>query len=214
MRRVIQIGPTLLLLIAAVATMLLEVWEYRRGADVCQLWYTRSVKKRDIVDNARNALAALSDAEVRAQDYVLTGETVYSEAYANDIRAWQDEDGALELVAKNDPATSLAQDLSTAGTRTLDELALVVSLYEKSGRDAALERIRKSSAIVYLDQARDAVKQIQTADGGAMDGNSELILRSLLFLARLAEGAAALFLMAIAGTLLSIFKIRRVVAKG
>jgi hypothetical protein len=49
--------------------------------------YTQAVKQRDISDTVRNAVSALQDAELREQDYVLTGETTYSEAYADDIRA-------------------------------------------------------------------------------------------------------------------------------
>src|ERR1700683_2996435 len=147
MRRKFQIGTAALLLIAAGATMVLDVREYRRGSDGYSRSYTRSTKKHDIVDAARNALSALADAELRVQDYVLTGETVYSEAYAGDLRTWEDESAALELVAANYTATPIVQDFSKAGKRTLSELALLLSLYEKSGREAALDRIRKSSGI-------------------------------------------------------------------
>lgn len=115
MRGKIQIGAAVLLLIAAAATMALVVREYRRDSDACRLLYTRSVKKHDIAEAARNALFALNDAGIRAQDYVLTGETVYSEAYAEDIRTWQNESGALELVAANDPATALVRDFLESG---------------------------------------------------------------------------------------------------
>src|SRR5579863_8206324 len=99
MRRRIQIGAAAFMPIAAVAVLGLIVRECLRDSDAYRLLYTRSVKKHDIVDAARNALSALSDAEIREQNYVLTGETVYSAAYADDIRAWEDESAALELVA-------------------------------------------------------------------------------------------------------------------
>jgi len=209
MRRKIQTFAAALLLIAAMATLALVIGEYRRAGDACRLLYTRSVKKRDIVDAARNALFALNDAELREQNYVLTGETLYSEAYAEDLRTWQDELASLELVARNDPATTLVQDFSQAGTRTVSELALVVSLYEKSGRDAALERIRKSSGIVYLDQARNSVVKIQEVDGGSSDGTMGIIARALSSLRRLAEGGVALFLLVVSGTLLLVLELRR-----
>ena len=131
--------------------------EYRSYRASSNLVYTRSVKKRDIVDAARNALSALTDAELQEQDYALTGETVYSEAYAGDVRTWGDESAALGLVARNDPAKALVDDFSKAGAQAMSELALVVSLYDNKGREAALDRIRKSSGIVYLDQARSRV---------------------------------------------------------
>jgi CHASE3 domain sensor protein len=206
MRRKIQLCSALLLLIAGVSTMALVVREYRRGRDASNLLYTRSVKKRDIVDAARNALAALNDAELREQNFVLTGETVYSEAYADDIRSWQDEFATLELVAEKDPATPLVKDFSKAGTRTLAELALVASLYEKSGRDAALDRIRKSAGIVYLDQARNTVAMILSVDGGAADGTGQITTRAVSYLRRLAEGAAVLFFLAVTAALLSFWR--------
>jgi len=210
MRRKIQIGSAALLLVAAAATLAFVVREYRRDRDACRLLYTRSVKAHDIVDAAHNAFSALNDAEIREQDYVLTGETVYSEAYADDIRNWQDEYAALELVARNDPATPLVQDLSKAGTRTLGELALVVSLYEKNGRDAALDRIRKGSGIVYLDQARNSAAKIQEVDGGDLNATNQMLTnRAVSSLRRLAACAVALFVLAVIGTLLLILEIRR-----
>jgi CHASE3 domain sensor protein len=209
LRRKIQIRSAILLLIAGVVTMVFIVREYRRGRDASNLLYTRSVKKRDIVEAARNALAALNDAELREQNYVLTGETVYSEAYAEDIRSWQDESATLELVAEKDPATPLVKDFSQAGTRTLAELALVVSLYEKSGRDAALDRIRKSGGIVYLDEARSIVAKILDVDGGAADATGLITVRAVSYLRRLAAGAAVLFLFMVVGALLIIFALRR-----
>jgi CHASE3 domain sensor protein len=196
-------------LAAAAATLTLAIREYRRAGNAVGLMYTQSVKKKDIVDAARNALSALNDAELRAQNYVLTGETVYSEAYADDLRAWQDESASLVLVARNDPATPLAQDLSKAGTRTLNELALVVSLFERSGRDAALERIRSSGAIVYMDQARNIVAKILEVDGRDVDGTYRLINRALSSFRRLAAVGGVLFLLVAAGILLLALEARR-----
>src|ERR1700721_3145849 len=88
-----------LLIVAALVIVLFAAREYRRERNSSQLGYTRYVKLHDIDDSARSSLAALQDAEVREQNYVLTGETVYSEAYAASVRDWQDEIGTLELVA-------------------------------------------------------------------------------------------------------------------
>ncbi len=74
----------IVLIVAAVSMLALGVRQYRKDSRLCQSLYTSANKKRDIVDAARNALEALEDAEIQAQDYVLTGETVYSEAYAED----------------------------------------------------------------------------------------------------------------------------------
>jgi CHASE3 domain sensor protein len=209
MHRKFQIGAAVSLMIVAGATIVLDVREYRRDRDGYSRSYTRFTKKRDIVDAARNAISALGDAELRAQDYVLTGETVYSAAYAEDMRTWEDESAALELVAANDPATPIVQDFSKAGKQTLSELGLVVALYDKSGRDVALDRIRKSSGIVYLDQARSSVAKIIEVDGGASDGNSQIVIRSASSLRRLIEGAAVLFVLSVAGPLLLILEVRR-----
>ena len=143
------------------------------------------------------------------QDYVLTGETVYSEAYAEDVRSWQDESASLTLVATKDSATEFAQDLSKAGTRTMSELASVVALFEKNGREPALDRIRKSTAIAYLDQARNSVTKIEDYDGGRIDQTMPIIITSLKALRRLAEGGAALFMLVAVGAVLLVLDGRR-----
>jgi CHASE3 domain sensor protein len=209
MWKIIATGLAISNAVAAVAVLGLVVREYRRDSDACRLLYTLEIKKRDIVDAARNALAALEDAEVQAQDYALTGETVYKVAYIKDTQTWQDESGALGMVGVNDPATPLAQDLSKAGTRTLNELAAIVSLCEESGRDVALDRIRQSSAIVYLNQARDSLAEIQQVDGGPGDGNQRLTNTVVSSQRRLTAGASALFALTMAGTLLLIVELRR-----
>ena len=174
--------------------------EYRRGVNSSQLMYTRSVKKRDIVDAAGNALSALSAAELHEQNYVLTGETVYSEAYAQDIRTWRDEDATLELVAVMDPATPLVKEFGTSGGRTLTELALVMSLYEKGGRDAAMDRIRKSSGIVFLDQTRDVLARIREVDSSTSDGAAQAVVS----LSRLAKAGGLLGFLTVISAILFI----------
>jgi hypothetical protein len=67
MRGKLQTGAVVLLLIAAVATIALVVREYRRYRNEYKLSYTRSIKKHDIVDAARNALSALDDAELASK---------------------------------------------------------------------------------------------------------------------------------------------------
>jgi CHASE3 domain sensor protein len=209
MNRGIQIGSALLL-VAAVAVLALVALVYRRDRNYYQKIYTQAVKQRDISDTARNAVSALQDAELREQDYVLTGETTYSEAYADDIRAWQDEIGTLELLAQHDPAASMVQELSKNGTRVLNELTLIFSLRDGGSRNAALERIQKGSGIVYLDQARDLVTRIQRLDGAAADmANQTLIKAALRSHLRLAAAALALFCLTLAGTLLPILGRRR-----
>jgi CHASE3 domain sensor protein len=211
MRRKIQIGSAVLVLVAAVAAMVLIGREYRRDTAECRLLYTRSVKMRDVVDAANNALSALVDAGIREQEYVLTGETVYSEAYSDDIRNWRDEYSALELVAANDSATTpLVKDFSKAGARVLAELDLVLSLYDKNGRDAAVDRIRKSTGVVYLDQARNSVAKIQEIDGAELDRtNRRLTTLSVSSLRRVAAAGGALFVLTVAATLLLILEVRQ-----
>jgi CHASE3 domain sensor protein len=207
-RRRIQIGATILLLAAAIVTIVFVTREYRRDRDASRLLYTGAIRKNDIVDAARNSLSALTDAELRAQNYVLTGETVYSAAYEEDIRNWEDEEATLELVARKDPANQYVQDFAKAGKRTAGELGAVLSLYEKPGRDAALERIRSSSAIVYLDQARGSVAKILEVDGSA-DGSRKIITRAETSLRRLAEAAVLLSCFTASTALLLILEIRR-----
>jgi CHASE3 domain sensor protein len=197
------------LLVVAVGTLVFVGREYRKERNLLQNVYARTAKMRDITDTSRSAVSALQDALAQAQGYALTGETVYSEAYAADVRTWQDESGTMDLEAMHDPATPMVKDLLDDGARVTKETDLVVSLQDKGSHDAALDRIRKGSAIVYLGQARDLVKQIRDLDGlGADETDQGLIRNYLASSRRLALGAAALFCAALAAMLLLVFAIR------
>lgn len=200
MFRTVKICAAVLLL-TALATMVLVVRQYRWGRAGAAASYTSIVKRRDIIDTARNALAALNDAALSAEDYVLTGETVYSEAYAKDVRDWEDESGTLEVIAEKDPALPLARNLRKAGKDTLDELNAVIALYDKAGRDPAFDRIRKTSSLVYLGRARQ-----QVADIIAFDRNDlayPLFMRSKSATLRLTEYSVGLCVMTIAAAVLA-----------
>jgi CHASE3 domain sensor protein len=167
------------------------------------------VKSRDIVDTSRNAVSALQDAESQVKSYVLTGETSYSEAYAEDIRVWQDEFGTLELEAVHSAAAPLVKDLSNSGARVLDELAAVVSLRNEGSSAPAMDRLRKGSAIVFLEQARTTAEKLQE-DSGQVASSIEVGL-AMTVPARhrhLAEGAAALFVIALAEGLVLVLSAR------
>jgi CHASE3 domain sensor protein len=201
MPKIIRISAGVLLL-GALATMVLVVRQYRWGRSGMESSYTSDVKKRDIIDAARNAFGALTDAELRAEGYALTGETIYSESFSKDLRDWEDESGTLEVIAENDPAAPMARELRKAGKQTMDELSAVVALYDKAGRDPALDRIRKTSSIVYLDKTRELVKQIVDADGDGTESGRPLMLRGTSMVIRLTEYAVGLFVMALAAIIL------------
>ena len=132
------------LLVAAVANLALVGREYRKDRNSLQGVYAKTVKLRDITETSRNAVSALQDAVSQTQSYALTGETVYSEAYAADLRAWQDESGAMEVEAVHDPATPAAKDLLEHGAHVTKELDQIVSLQDKGSHDA--EKLSIASA--------------------------------------------------------------------
>jgi CHASE3 domain sensor protein len=196
-------AAAMLLIAAAVGVMALVARTYWRDRNSYQRAYTEIVKSRDIVDTSRNAVSALQDAESQAQGYVLTGETSYSEAYAEDIRVWQDEFGTLELEAVHEPGTPLVKDLSKSGTRVLDELAAVVSLRTDGSTAEALDRLRKGSAIVYLEQARTAAEKLREGSSEtANDADRRIATAAPIRHRHLTEGAGALFGIALAEGLL------------
>jgi CHASE3 domain sensor protein len=205
MRSIIRIVPALLVVTAVIVTLSAS-FDYRRQRDVSRTIYTRSVKKHDIVDSARKAIAALQGAEVSEQNYVLTGEAAYSEAYAGSVQDWQDEIGTLTLVVGHDPALPFVQDLSKTGDRTLKELALVVSLYDGGSRDKALDRIRHGAGFVYLDQARGIAGKILGLDDEPTTRIN--FAGTLVSFRHLAEAVAALFCLTLIGALLLIFQTR------
>ncbi len=189
----------MLLLVAAVGVMAFVGRAWWRDRNVVERAYTEVVKARDIGDTSRNAVSALQDAESQAQGYVLTGETANSEAYAEDLRVWQDEFGTLEVEALHDAATPMIKDLSKSGARVLDELAAVVSLRNEGSTAAALDRLRKGSAIVYLQQARNSEKKLQESSTEAANQADRRIESTVIpRQRRLIVAAMALFVIALA----------------
>ncbi len=200
---------TLLLLAAAVLVMAVEARLYLRDNNY-ERDYTEVVKARDIVDTSRNAVSALQDAESQIQGYVLTGETSYSEAYEEDVRTWQDEFGTLELEAVHGSATQLVKDLSKSGSRVLDELAALFAMRNEGSAPAALDRLRKGSAYVYLEQSRKVAETLRIGVGGAANDTEMRFASTVPARHRhLAEGAAALFVIALAEGLLVFLSTRR-----
>jgi hypothetical protein len=80
----------LIFLIGGVLGLALITREYRHGRDRTRGLYSRVVDKKDVLELTDHAFFVLADTELRAQDYVLTGETVYFKAYADDLRQWQE----------------------------------------------------------------------------------------------------------------------------
>ena len=184
-------AATVLLLGAAIVVMAVVARVYWRDRNFYERAYTEIVKARDIIDTSRNAVSALQDAESQALGYALTGETSYSEAYAEDIRVWQDESGTLEVEDIHD---QMVKDLSQSGARALDELAAVMSLRNEGSTASALDRLRKGSAIVYLEQARKIEDKLRMASSATANENDRRISVTAPPRHRhLAEGAGALF---------------------
>src|ERR1700678_3159787 len=99
-RMAIRIAAALLI-VSAAGIALFALREYRRQKDTSDLVYTRSIRLMDAVTANRTAIAALQNAEVQEQNYILTGETSYSEAYAASVTEWQDAVGVLGVQTAN-----------------------------------------------------------------------------------------------------------------
>jgi len=207
MRNRIQIVSALLI-VASVAVALFTALSYLRERDYLRLVYARVIESQDIVDTARNALAALEQAEIHGQSYVLTGQAAYSKAYAGDASEWQDEIGTLAVLAANDKALSPVKDLTSTGDRALKELGAVISLYDGGSRDKALESFRNGSGVVALDQARSIAGKILTAAHDKLSSDAKRIPNGIRRRFVLAS-AAALFCLALIGAVLLLFETRR-----
>jgi len=208
----LRVGAALSMLAAVTVTAL--AWhEYTRGKDRYQLEYTRATKERDIADTAGNAFSALQRAELSAQDYILTGETAYSEAYTKAIRDWQDESATAGLVSQRNASAPLVQDLLRSGTRVLNELAQIVDLYDAKSADAALTRVRKGAAFVYLEQGHDSVEQIlEIAGQGANRADRAFVTRAFDVQRRLLEAAVCLLFFTVIGmtaVILTSYRVQR-----
>lgn len=184
---------------------------YRIEKESADRRYTTMVKLRDVASSVRKAAIALHDAEIREQNYVLTGETTYSEGYGDSVGEWQDEAGVLGIQTTGGPLEATVQDFTKAGDRTIKELAFIVSLYDQGSREKALDRIRKGAGIVYLDRALDLAGKI-------IDGNEnevEALERDATFrvagraLGRMARCVVALFCLTCIGALALSLEARR-----
>jgi CHASE3 domain sensor protein len=198
------------LLIAVAVTGVLVARESSREQDYSDHIYTVLVKLHDMGGAARKAIDALQNAEVSEQNYVLTGETIYFEAYIADIAEWQDEFSVLTIQAANGQVNQLLQDLGRTGDLTVKELALILALYDGGSRDKALDRIRKGAGMVYLNQTRVSASAIlRVVDGEVSDDHRKFMSRPLHSLIHLTQAIAAISGSAILGALLLLFEMRR-----
>lgn len=198
------------LLVIAIAVSALAAWTYGRGRNRYQLVYTQSVRQRDISDSARNAISALQDAVLQTEGYALTGETIYQEGYAKDLREWQDESGTLQLVSRRDGTATLIHDFLGNANRIVEELTDIHSLYDKGSRDAAVDRIRKGSASVYMGEARATVAEIQQLDGyGADEKDQRFITDSLRLQRRLMAAVGCLCFLSVVAAILALIGTKR-----
>lgn len=196
------------LIVAALAVTLFAVRSYVRERDYYRLVYTKLIEFQDIVDTARNALAALEDAVINGQNYILTGEPAYSKAWDENARAWQDETATLALIAEHDKALPLVKDLTTTGDRILKELGAVVTLYDAGSRDKALESLRKGPGLADLERARDLTAKVVLAGRIGTSGASRAITNGIRRRS-LAACVAALLALTLIGAVLLIFETRR-----
>jgi CHASE3 domain sensor protein len=196
-----------LLIIAALAVTLFAISSYLRERDYYRIVYARLIQFQDIVDTSRNALAALEEAEIHGQNYILTGETAYSKAWAEDIRAWQDESATLALMAEHDKALPLVKELTSTGDRTLKELGAVVALYDGGARDKALESVRKGPGVADLERARDLTAKVVLAGRIEASGATRAITNGIRR-RRLAASVAALLGLTLIGAMFPIFESR------
>src|SRR4051794_27130341 len=111
MPRKIQFAVAAILL-AALSLLVFVLREDRRQRNRLMQLYTQAVKAHDISESAHKTMSFLNDAALREQSYVVTGQTIYSEAYAQDIQNWQDEFGTFQLIAGKGPTGPLIRDLS------------------------------------------------------------------------------------------------------
>jgi CHASE3 domain sensor protein len=196
------------LILAALAVTLFAVSSYMRERDYYRLVYTRLFEFQDIVDTARNALAALEEAEIHGQNYILTGEPAYSKAWTEDARQWQDETATLALMAEHEKVLPIVKQLTSTGDSMLKELGEVVKLYDTGARDKALDSVRKGPGIADLDRARDLTAKVVLAGRIGASGASRAITNGIRR-RRLAACVAALLGLTLIGAMLLIFETRR-----
>lgn len=197
----IRFGAALLLL-AAIAVTILAFLRHRESYRQLRSAYAAAVTAHDIADSARDAFSSLSDAQIRAENYVLTGKASYFDAFKEDVRSWEDASGTLAAVAATGPSVAPAKEFLKTGTRTRDELDSVISLYQTAGRQPAMERIASGSSTICLDQTRKHLTETLDTVTGGLEGATPVLGRGLRSTGRQWIYAFALFSIACAATIL------------
>jgi CHASE3 domain sensor protein len=85
------------LLLMTLGTTAFLAREHRRQRSNNDSAYTRNVRLHDSALAARAVLATLADAEIQAQAYALTGETVYFKAFTRSIGECQQQQGIVSI---------------------------------------------------------------------------------------------------------------------
>jgi CHASE3 domain sensor protein len=186
-------------LLAGSAAIVAGAWrEFRKQTRQADRFYTSRTKLQDRTVALREAMDSLQDAELREQDYVLTGETVYFEAWRKSTQKWRDEAGVLAVQSSDPGFTEMVRELTESGDRVVAEMTAIISTYDAGSHDKALERIRKSSAITYLDQVREKAALLERFDDQEAESTAYTLMASQPLHA-LAKYLAALFALMLVG---------------
>jgi CHASE3 domain sensor protein len=145
----------------------------------------------------------LRNAAFDEQNYLLTGDATWSDAYGKDVATWNDEHATLRLVAANDRMLPSVDTVESNGKRAVEEMEAVMSVIEQSGRNAALARLRMGTALRLINKARDGNSQIQDVYGGISTSPPQNG-----FVTRIFEAAMALTVLGIAAGILANFSAR------
>ncbi|MHB1240598.1 MAG: CHASE3 domain-containing protein [Gammaproteobacteria bacterium] len=114
-----------------------------------------------VIDNLKNMLSALQDAETGQRGYILVGEESYLAPYHAAVSAIPQYSEALRKLTADDPSQQRRLEaLEPLIASKLAELKETIDLRRSKGLDAALPIIRSSAGKKVMDEARKVISKM------------------------------------------------------
>jgi methyl-accepting chemotaxis protein len=115
-----------------------------------------------VIDSLTNVLMDAVNAETGQRGYLLTGDSSYLAPFEAGERKIDDDLAiAVSLTAKDPERQRDVQRLKAVLRQKSGELRKTIDLRKNKGADAALEFVRNDNGKIYMDQAREILKQVR-----------------------------------------------------
>ena len=126
-------------------------------SNALQKSYATAEKMRE---TTRSVLIALLNAETGARGYLITGDELYLSAYYSGATSIADQLTVLRLLPLDEIQQGVVAHLASLTNTHLEELASLVDLQRRQGRDAAERQARMSADKAGLDTLKSFIDSV------------------------------------------------------